>query len=180
MLKKIRNIRDTFTDAPNVYLLHGDLEPVELNSLYNHPKVMAHISFTKGEGFGRPLLEASLSGKPVFASAWSGQLDFLSPISTLLPGSLAKLHPSAVWGEILLPDSQWFNVNYNYASKVLKDVYKSYKKHLVIGKKQMTYSKNNFSLEKMDADFADIIAKYIIKNEQVELTLPTLPKLQRV
>ena len=44
----------------------------------------------------------------------------------------------------------------------------------------MTYSKNNFSLEKMDADFADIIAKYIIKNEQVELTLPTLPKLQRV
>jgi len=180
MLKKIRNIRNTFVDPPNVYLLHGDLEPIELNSLYNHPKVKAHISFTKGEGFGRPLLEATLSGKPVFASAWSGQLDFLAPNSTLFPGDLAKLHPSAVWGEILLADSQWFNVNYNYASKILRDVYKSYKKHLVIGKKQMTYSKNNFSLEKMNTDFANIMDKYIIKNEEVKLTLPTLPKLQRV
>jgi len=180
MLKKIRNIRNTFVDPPNVYLLHGDLEPIELNSLYNHPKVKAHISFTKGEGFGRPLLEATLSGKPVFASAWSGQLDFLAPNSTLFPGDLAKLHPSAVWGEILLADSQWFNVNYNYASKLLKDVYKSYKKHLAIGKKQMTYSKNNFNLEKMNTDFANIMDKYTIKNEEVKLTLPTLPKLQRV
>ena len=44
----------------------------------------------------------------------------------------------------------------------------------------MTYSKNNFSLEKMNTDFANIMDKYIIKNEEVKLTLPTLPKLQRV
>ena len=43
-----------------------------------HPKIKAHISFTKGEGFGRPLLEASVSGKPVIASNWSGHIDFLT------------------------------------------------------------------------------------------------------
>ena len=37
----------------------------EMNSLYNHPKVKSHISFTHGEGFGRPLLEACVSGKPI-------------------------------------------------------------------------------------------------------------------
>ncbi len=31
--------------------------------MYNHPKVKAHVSFTHGEGFGRPLLEASISEK---------------------------------------------------------------------------------------------------------------------
>ena len=35
-----------------------------MNHLYNHSKVKAHISFTKGEGYGRPLTEAScMSGK---------------------------------------------------------------------------------------------------------------------
>ena len=42
---------------PNVYLLHGDLTDEEMNQLYNHPKVKAHLTFTHGEGFGRPLLE---------------------------------------------------------------------------------------------------------------------------
>ena len=41
---------------PNVYLLHGDLTNAEMNALYNHNKIKAMISFTKAEGFGRPLL----------------------------------------------------------------------------------------------------------------------------
>ncbi len=180
MLVKIKTIRNSFTNPPNVYLIHGDLEPVELNSLYNHPKVKAHISFTKGEGFGRPLLEASLSGKPVIASNWSGHIDFLAPNSTLLPGNLAKIHPSAVWGEIILADSQWFNVNYNYASKILKDVFKNHKQYALTGKKQMSHSKANFSLKQMNEDFAIIMNKYIIKKEEVKLNLPPLPKLQSV
>ena len=50
----------------------------EINQLYNHPKVKAMLSFNKGEGFGRPLLEFTTTGKPVIASNWSGQLDFLN------------------------------------------------------------------------------------------------------
>ena len=49
----------------------------EMNEIYNHPKVKAMVSFTKGEGFGRPLLEFSLIDKPIIASGWSGHLDFL-------------------------------------------------------------------------------------------------------
>ena len=36
------------------------------------------VSFTKGEGFGRPLLEFSAIGKPIIASGWSGHTDFLN------------------------------------------------------------------------------------------------------
>jgi hypothetical protein len=43
-----------------------------MNELYNHGKVKAMISLTKGEGFGRPLLEFSLVNKPIIASGWSG------------------------------------------------------------------------------------------------------------
>ena len=69
-------------------MLHGDLRDEEMNGLYNHPKVKAHVTFTHGEGFGRPLLEASLSEKPVIAPNWSGHVDFLNNDAILLPGSL--------------------------------------------------------------------------------------------
>ena len=63
LLYKIKDCK-LFT-FPYPYAEKEDLLPEEMNSLYNHPKIKAHVSFTKGEGFGRPLLEASLSGKPV-------------------------------------------------------------------------------------------------------------------
>ncbi len=95
---------------PNVYLLHGELTDTEMNTLYNHSKVKAHISFTKGEGFGRPLLEASISGKPVIASGWSGHLDFLDKNgAVLVGGELKNVHPSAAWENVLIQESSWFN-----------------------------------------------------------------------
>ena len=93
--KKIQQIKDAIGGRlPNIYILNSDLTDWEVNALYNHPKVKAHISFTRGEGFGRPLLEATISGKPMVVSAWSGQVDFLNPeMVTLIGGSLQNVHP---------------------------------------------------------------------------------------
>ena len=76
---RINQIRGLFPNAklPNVYVLHGDLTDNEMNALYNHPKVKAMVSFTKAEGFGRPLLECATTGKPILAPHYSGQMDFL-------------------------------------------------------------------------------------------------------
>ena len=73
-LRKIKDIKSQFPsdwNLPNVYLLHGDLSKEEMNYLYNHPKVKSMVSFTHGEGFGRPLLEFSMIGKPSISSGWS-------------------------------------------------------------------------------------------------------------
>mgnify|MGYP000921532985 CR=1 FL=1 len=83
ILRKINLIKQTVNsdDLPNVYLLHGEFSDEEMNSIYNHSKVKAMVSFTKGEGFGRPLLEFSLSKKPIIVSGWSGHMDFINPES---------------------------------------------------------------------------------------------------
>ena len=81
ILDKIKSVKSQFPKdwkLPNVYLLHGDLSQTEMNYLYNHPKVKAFVSLTHGEGFGRPLLEATMTGLPIITSAWSGHLDFLN------------------------------------------------------------------------------------------------------
>jgi glycosyltransferase involved in cell wall biosynthesis len=92
---KIKSVLgDDFGKVP-IYLLHGDVSAQHLNGVYNHPKIKAMLNFTKGEGFGRPLLEFSLTGKPVIVSNWSGHLDFLKEGAVLLEGELKNVHESA-------------------------------------------------------------------------------------
>ena len=162
--------------APNVYLLHGDLSDNEMNSLYNHPKVKAMISFTKGEGFGRPLAEFSMTGKPIIASNWSGHTDFLKH-ATLLPGQLQPVHPSAT-DNFILKESQWFTVDYGYAASILQDVVDNYKKYLVDSRKQPQHIKDNFSLEGMKSLFCEYVDKGLNSiPQQMSLQLPKLKKI---
>ena len=165
-------------NVPNVYLLHGDLTDEEMNSLYNHPKVKAHITFTKGEGFGRPLAEASVSQKPIIATNWSGHLDFLKE-AYLLPGQLTNIHPSAAWDNVLLKESQWMSVDFGYAGTTMRSVYEDYKAATEVGKKQAYYVRTNFSLEAMHNKLMDILDKSVPEfPKQVELKLPTLKKIE--
>ena len=177
MLSKIRAIQSQVTgDLPSIYLLHGELLDEEMNELYNHPKVKAFVSFTKGEGYGRPLLEASISAKPVIASGYSGHVDFLdSEMSILLPGQITQIHPSAVVNDMLIAESGWFTIDYSAAAKALEDVYKNYKKWIDKSKRQAYRSRTEFSLDKMGEKLLSIIDNKVpIK---VELKLPQLKKI---
>ena len=177
MLKKIDAIRNQVgEDLPNVYLLHGEMSDKEINNLYNHSKVKAMINLTKGEGFGRPILEFALSKKPIIVSAWSGHVDFLNQgQSCLIGGETKKVHPSAVVQNIILADSFWFSPNITQAKYYLKDVYENYKKYKDLAKQQAHYCKTNFSYEKMK-ELLDKYTQAIPK--QVQLQLPKLKKIE--
>jgi glycosyltransferase involved in cell wall biosynthesis len=180
IIDKINKIRIAVGDdgtLPNVYLLHGELTDEEVNELYNHSKVKAHVTFTKGEGYGRPLIEATLSQKPVIASNYSGHLDFLdSEMSVLLPGQINKIHSSAVVENMLIADSSWFTVDYKTASTILDNVYINYKKYLDGAKRQAYRSRTEFSLEKMGEKLNAILDERVPK--QVALKLPQLKKIE--
>jgi glycosyltransferase involved in cell wall biosynthesis len=180
ILDRIRKIQETVgtkDELPNIYLLHGELSDIEINELYNHSKVKAHVSFTKGEGYGRPLLEASISQKPVIASNWSGHLDFLdSDMSILLPGELKQIHASAAVPDMILPESSWFTVDYKKASEIFEDVYKNYKKYIDGAKRQAYHSRTEFNLEKMSENILNILEEKVPK--PVQLKLPQLKKIE--
>lgn len=166
-------------NLPNVYILDGDLSDEEMNSLYNHPKVKAHVSFTRGEGFGRPLLEACVSGKPIVASNWSGHLDFLySDYNFLVGGKMEKVDPSAA-NDWILKETEWFTINYGEAGGVMKWIYDNYKKALEKSRKNRKYVKDNFTIRKMTDLLDNILQDYKVGEgpQQVELKLPKLKKV---
>ena len=176
ILRKIHSIRNSCEGKlPNVYLLHGDFTDEEMNSLYNHSKVKAMVSLTKGEGFGRPLLEFTLTKKPLITTAWSGHVDFLNPeFTTLIGGQLENVHPSAA-NPMLLKESQWFAPNHGEIGKSLKSVFENYKKHSELGKRQAHYSKTNFSWDGMKDKLDNVLSNNVPEfPTQIELTIPKL------
>lgn len=185
ILDKIGQIRKTVKGTlPNIYLLHGEMTDEEMNGLYNHPKVKAMISFNKGEGFGRPLLEFTTTGKPVIASGWSGQMDFLhKEYSFLLGGELENVHPSAAVDKMLLKESKWFKPDDGQVGTALRESFKNYKDFLKRSRKHKKYTKDNFSFDKMqelvDSILTDNVPEFA---QQVELNLPKLklPKLNKI
>lgn len=169
---------------PSIYIIHGDLSDLEMNTLYNHPKVKSLVSFTKGEGFGLPLLEFTTTGKPILCSNYSGPVDFLNKeYAVLLPGQLTNIHNSAA-NEWLPKEGQWFTINYQYAGMAMKTIYDSINKlgdkspYIEKSRKQPKYTKDNFSLDIMRDKLTSIIMSKVESTpKQITLNLPKLKKV---
>ena len=185
LLKKIEIIKKTVVanSLPNIYLLHGEFTDEEMNELYNHSKVKAMVSLTKGEGFGRPLLEFSLVKKPIMTTNWSAHTEFLSSeFTTLMNGELKNLHPS-VLNDWFVKEAQWFNVNPVEVNHYLKDIFENYKKYQNNANRQSYKSKTEFSWDKMKEKLDTILTSKIPEfPKEIQLQLPKLelPKLQKI
>jgi glycosyltransferase involved in cell wall biosynthesis len=160
-----------------------------MNALYNHSKIKAMVSFTKAEGFGRPLLEFATTGKPIIAPHYSGQADFLKKdFICALPGQLTPIHQTAQ-NPFLIAEAKWFTPDYGYAGKMLQEVLKNYKTWKDLATRQRYFVNTNFTesaVAKRYDEVLEIIDTYVNKiPKAVELKLPQLkkvdlPKLQKV
>ena len=183
MINRLKTVRSMVEaekktkDLPNVYLLYGELTESEMNALYNHSKIKAHISFTHGEGFGHPLLLSTLSGKPLMVSNWSGHLDFLDPkLCKLLEGEVKPLPPECV-NEWLIKESAWFTVDYAKSEESMNNCFYDYKQRLE--KSELLRQRNTklFSTQAMDEVFHAMLDKYVPKfATETKLVLPKLMK----
>ena len=182
-IARIEEIKNKFSEVdtiPNVYLIHGDLTIKEMAMLYNNPKIKGFVSCTHGEGFGRPLLEASCCGLPVIASKWSGQMDFLNDKESLMiNGHLGEIPDSQVWEPIVVKPGQWYNVN---EADVIRKFRMFHKKFRIINKKGKRLGRTNhrkFSLTNMAKKFNSTLDE-ILKSipNPVALNLPKLKKVK--
>ena len=181
VIKKIQVEKDKFKSAdslPNIYLLHGDLTLEQMALLYNLPKIKAMLSCTHGEGFGRPLAEATCCDLPVIASGWSGQMDFLNEKqSTLIEGVLQPLPKSLIWKPIIVEPGKWFCPDEGDIIRKLRFFKKNHKKLKHQAKILGMNNRGKHSLDAMKNEFnkiLDNLLEQIPKN--VSLKLPKLKK----
>ena len=79
----LAELQDTIRGR-NVILLHELMSRARAYGLIDMADCF--VSLHRSEGFGLGLAEAMLIGKPVIATGYSGNLDFMSPDNSLLVG----------------------------------------------------------------------------------------------
>jgi glycosyltransferase involved in cell wall biosynthesis len=173
---RLQQLLENYPDRKcKVYLIHGNMKPSEISSLYSHPKIKCIVSLTHGEGFGLPLFEAAYNGLPVIAPDWSGHKDFLyAPITTKSKGkkvtkikncflkvdyTLKPIQPEAVWDGVVSADSQWCFADEKSYKKQLRNMLVQYDRRKHLAQKLQKYLVSTFTPETQYEQFAEAVWK---------------------
>jgi glycosyltransferase involved in cell wall biosynthesis len=112
-----RELAAEIANAANVVVLDEVLSSADMSSLIANSDAI--LSMHRSEGFGLLMAEAMLHSKPVVATAWSGNLDFMDENSAVLvPYSLVKIKdPQGIYAEF---DGEWAEPDIESASQSLR------------------------------------------------------------
>ena len=152
-----------------VYLLHGDLTPGQMTSLYSNSKISALINISHGEGFGLPIYEAAREGLPIVACGWSGQMDILhhgKDYFNSVDFTLRPVQQQAVWKGVIEPDQMWAFADQGSYKMTLRKTLKNLDKAKEQAKELQGLVNDKFSDESLFKGFCD---HFYNEQEQKEL-----------
>jgi glycosyltransferase involved in cell wall biosynthesis/SAM-dependent methyltransferase len=105
-------------DRPEIHLVEETIPAAAKNAMIANCD--AYVSLHRSEGLGLTMAEAMYFGKPVIATAYSGNLDFMTgENSFLVPHELTKIGGGA---EPYPAEGEWADPDLDYASRVMKAV----------------------------------------------------------
>ena len=123
----------------------------QLHSLMN--ECQTYISLHRSEGYGLTLAEAMSLGKPVIATGYSGNMDFMnSDNSILVPFELVPVAEDAY---PYPKDSRWAQPDIEFAADAMRTLSLNKEKRLQIGNQALSDVTSQFTMERA-AEFARV------------------------
>jgi glycosyltransferase involved in cell wall biosynthesis len=139
---QIQELRDAAVGA-NITVIDQVYSPDEVLSLMD--ACDAYVSLHRSEGLGLTMAEAMLMGKPVIATNFSGNVDFMDESNSLLvPYELVKL------GKPIPPydaDLEWAEPSVEHAAQLMRRVYENQEWAREVGARGKASAEANLSLE---------------------------------
>jgi glycosyltransferase involved in cell wall biosynthesis/tetratricopeptide (TPR) repeat protein len=116
----------------------------EMASLYQ--LVDCYVLPSRGEGWGRPYMEAMATGLPVIATNWSGNTEFMSPTNSYLIDYRLEDVPERAWREVLTyRGHRWAEPSLGHLKTLMREVYENPDKARLIGVKAAGDIAKNYS-----------------------------------
>jgi len=139
----MNRLDDTVRRNPHIIVMSDYLSRAEVNSLIN--SVDCYVSLHRSEGFGLSIAEAMYFGKPVIATGWSGNMDFMNEENSLpVPYTLVKVdtghYPYNLGGRWAAPDL-------DYAAEMMKELSTNRALCQTLGQRGQTTIRQRFSPE---------------------------------
>jgi glycosyltransferase involved in cell wall biosynthesis len=114
-------LRDAVRKRSDIVLIDEYFTKVETSTLTSLAD--CYVSLHRSEGLGLTMSEAMTLGRPVIATGYSGNLDFLSDANSfIVPGSRVKVGHGA---EGYSPEAMWMEPNVSEAAKYMRYVYEN-------------------------------------------------------
>lgn len=103
-----------------IRLLGGDYEVADMAALMRDCD--CYVSLHRAEGFGYTMAEAMMCGKPVIASRYSGNLDYMDEGCAFLVGGTERYMAHDEYIDVP-PGSRWFEPDLNDAAAAMRRVF---------------------------------------------------------
>jgi hypothetical protein len=105
-------------DRPEIHLFEETIPAEQKNAMI--AGCDCYVSLHRSEGLGLTMAEAMYFGKPVIATGYSGNLDFMTAENSyLVPHTLTRIGPDA---EPYPPDGEWAEPDLDHAAAVMRAV----------------------------------------------------------
>jgi glycosyltransferase involved in cell wall biosynthesis len=117
--------------GPGVVLFDGHMARPELNALVS--ACDCYVSLHRSEGFGLTMAEAMALGKPVVATAYSGNMDFMSPDTAALVGY--RLVPLDRHHGPYPPGFEWAEPDVDGAAQAMRALASSRERAMELGRR---------------------------------------------
>jgi len=113
---------NNLTDVAPIEIIDRGLTAEEMVSLY--AAADAFVLPTRGEGWGRPIMEALAMRLPTIASNWSAQLEFMDPDHCwLIPGRLVAVDGDLrLWQDCGKAGHRWFEADVDAIRDAMRDI----------------------------------------------------------
>jgi glycosyltransferase involved in cell wall biosynthesis len=105
--------------APNITLINSVVDASAVHALYRESQVL--LSLHRAEGFGLTLAEAMLHKRPVVATGWSGNVDFLTA-ETGIPVPYRLVRAADDQQTYNYPTMHWADADVNAAAVALRSL----------------------------------------------------------
>jgi glycosyltransferase involved in cell wall biosynthesis len=137
-LEKLRLL----ADRPDITVLDGYLDWLETRALMELSDCYA--SLHRSEGFGLTLAEAMALGKPVVATGWSGNIDFMdASVAHLVPAELVPIPDTVpVYGGT----GRWADPDLDAAARALRSVFDDAGEAAALGRRARSHIQSTRSL----------------------------------
>jgi glycosyltransferase involved in cell wall biosynthesis len=137
--------------APRAQAIYGDLTDNEIKNLVRVCDVF--VSLHRSEGFGRGMAEAMAMGRPAIATGYSGNLDFMTPETSLLVDY--DLVPVAE-GAYPHGDGQvWADASPEHASRLIEQLLDDPAGARAMGQRARTHIHEHFSVRAIGQRYVD-------------------------
>lgn len=151
-------------EFPKIKLLHGNMTPLEVASLFNHSKIKMYVTATRGEGFGLPLIEAAVAGVPIVATGWSGHLQFLDKENFgVVDYNLVEISESRVDGRVFEKGFRWAEPSPESFKREVRKVYENYETAKSKAREMMKRIRVEFSSGTIKKQYDELFEKWLEK-----------------